>query len=86
MEYLGKKTGTTDASIPYKIQEMEKRITGLKLQRNISIRNVEFQTSLIQNNRKLGYHEKTKPMNNIKKRRRTLVQRPRKYFQQNQRR
>ena len=86
MEYLGKKTGTTDASIPYKIQEMEKRITGLKLQRNISIRNVEFQTSLIQNNRKLGYHEETKPMNNSKKRRRTLVQRPRKYFQQNQRR
>lgn len=32
MEYLGKKTGTTDASIPYKIQEMEKRITGVKLQ------------------------------------------------------
>ena len=31
IEILGKKTGTTDASIPYKIQEMEKRITGLKL-------------------------------------------------------
>ena len=49
------------------MQEMEKKITGLNLQWNISIKNVAFQTSLIQNNRKLGYHEKTKPMNNSKK-------------------
>jgi hypothetical protein len=32
MEYLGKKTGTIDAGITYKMQEMEKRITGLNLQ------------------------------------------------------
>ena len=32
MGYLGKKIGTTYAGITYKMQEMEKRITGLNLQ------------------------------------------------------
>ena len=69
METLEKKSGTTDASISNRIQEMEERISGAE----DSIENISTTIKKIENTKKIltlkhpgnpGHNEKTKPMDN----------------------
>ena len=89
MENLGKRTGTTEASITNRIQEIEERISDTE-------DTIEEINSLIKEKNKSNkfvtqniqeiwdYCEKTKPKNNrCRRRRRFTAQRPRKYIHQN---
>ena len=69
MENIGKRTGTTDASITNRIQETEERISGVEdtiedndisVKENIKSKNAPNSKYL----RNLGHNEKTKSKNN----------------------
>ena len=73
MKNLGKWRGTTDTSIINRIQEMEKRISGLddtieKKYTSVKV-NVKSKKFLTQNPRNLRHCEKIKPKINSKRRR-----------------
>ena len=90
IENLGKRSGVIDASIINRIQEIEERISGAEdTKENIDIKvkeNAKCKMQKAPNPKHPGnpeYNEKTKPKNNRSRRGRFLVQRPRKYLQQN---
>jgi uncharacterized coiled-coil protein SlyX len=91
MENLGKRTGTTDTRITNRIQEIEKRISNVCdtiKEINTSVKeNVNYKKLLTQNIQKIWDIIKRSKLRMIRnrRRRRFSAQRPRKYFQQNDR-
>ena len=68
IETLGKKSGTIDASISNKIQEMEEKISGaedsIKNIRTTIKENIKLKRSYLKNPGNPGHNEKAKPMDN----------------------
>jgi hypothetical protein len=68
MENLGKRSGITDLSITNKIQEIEKRISGVEeSDKTVKENSKHKKNPNLKHPRKLGLNEKTKSKNNCNK-------------------